>query len=310
MRKTCLNMVHELARADKRIVFVGSDLGAGTLDAMREELPDQFFMEGIAEQNLIGVAAGLALEGYIPYVNTIATFLTRRCLEQIAIDLCLHKLPVRLIGNGGGLVYAPLGPTHTTLEDVALMSALPNMGVCAVTDAEEMRRMMPQTVDWTGPLYIRLAKGGDPVVSSSEDDFQLGSALERRRGGDVLILAYGVMVERALQVAEMLEQSHNLSATVLNVHTIKPLDSASILNHARGKRLVIAMEEHGPHGGLSAAVALLLAQSDMLGGVEAPRFRAFAAPDAYAEGYGSQNQQIARMELDAESITQRIRTML
>ena len=104
----------------------------------------------------------------IPYVNTIATFITRRCYEQVAVDLCLHNLPVRLIGNGGGLVYAPLGPTHLAIEDIAIMRALPNMAVVAVCDAEEMMRFMERTLDWPGPIYIRLAKGGDPVVSRPE----------------------------------------------------------------------------------------------------------------------------------------------
>ena len=117
MRQTCLNSVYELAKTDERIFFIGSDLGAGTLDDFKEEMPDRFFMEGISEANIIGMAAGLALEGKIPYVNTIATFLTRRCFEQLVIDLGLHNANVRLIANGGGLVYAPLGPTHEAIED-------------------------------------------------------------------------------------------------------------------------------------------------------------------------------------------------
>ena len=129
MRRTALEQVHELARRDPRVLFIGSDLGVGTLDEFRQEFPDRFLMEGIAEQNIIGMAAGLAMEGFVPYVNTIATFLTRRCFEQVAVDLCLHRLPVRLIGNGGGLVYAALGPTHIATEDIALMRALPNMTV-------------------------------------------------------------------------------------------------------------------------------------------------------------------------------------
>ena len=134
MRKTSLDTVYEMARNDPRVVFIGSDLGAGTLDQFKEEMPERFFMEGVTEQNIIGMAAGLAMEGYIPYVNTIATFITRRCFEQVAVDLCLHNLPVRLIGNGGGLVYAPLGPTHLAVEDMAIMRSLPNMTVVAPVD--------------------------------------------------------------------------------------------------------------------------------------------------------------------------------
>ena len=121
MRKTALECVHKLAQHDKRVLFIGSDLGHGVLDKMKNELPDQFFMEGVSEQYIIGMAAGLAMEGFIPYVNTIATFLTRRCYEQVAVDLCMQDLPVRLIANGGGGVYAPLGPTHLAIEDIAIM---------------------------------------------------------------------------------------------------------------------------------------------------------------------------------------------
>src|SRR6185503_18910737 len=154
MRETCLDQVYHLAKTDPRIVFVGSDLGVGTLKKFKDEMPERFFMEGISEMHVVGMAAGLALEGSVVYVNTISTFLTRRCFEQVAVDVCLHNLDVRLIGNGGGLVYAPLGPTHLAIEDISIFRALPNMAIVAVADAEEMKRLMPQTVDHKGPMYI------------------------------------------------------------------------------------------------------------------------------------------------------------
>ena len=166
MRRTCLDMVYELAKVDPRIFFIGSDLGYGTLKEFREEIPERFFMEGVSEANVVGMAAGLAMEGKIPYVNTIATFITRRCFEQIVLDLCLHNVRVRLIGNGGGLVYAPLGPTHLATEDISIMRACPGMTIVAPADADEMRRLMPLTVEHDGPIYIRLAKGFDPIVNT------------------------------------------------------------------------------------------------------------------------------------------------
>src|SRR5690242_13209935 len=180
MRNTCLNMVYELAKRDPRVVFIGSDLSPGLLAGMKQDYPNRWFMEGVTEANVIGIAAGMAKEGYVPYVNTIATFITRRCYEQVAVDLCLHDLPVRLIGNGGGLVYAPLGPTHLAIEDMTIMRALPNMAVVAVCDADEMTRFMDQTLDWPGPIYIRLAKGYDPVVSRAELAFAIGKAIVMR----------------------------------------------------------------------------------------------------------------------------------
>ena len=166
MRKIVLDQVYELAKKDKRIVYIGSDLGAGILDNFKKEMPERFFMEGVSEQALIGMSAGLAMEGKIVYFNTIATFITRRCFEQVVLDLGLHNANVRLIANGGGVVYAPLGPTHLAIDDIGILRTIPNMTILAPCDANEMKRLMPQTVNHKGPIYIRLAKGGDPIISS------------------------------------------------------------------------------------------------------------------------------------------------
>ena len=172
---------------------------------MKKEYPDRYYMEGIAEANVIGMAAGMAMDGFIPYVNTIATFITRRCYEQVAVDLCLHDLPVRLIGNGGGYVYAPLGPTHQAIEDIAIMRALPHMTVTAVCDAEEMTRLMDATLDWPHPIYIRLGKGGDPVISKPERGFAIGKAIDmieaEQGASDVLLVTTGVATTQALKAA-------------------------------------------------------------------------------------------------------------
>src|ERR1700744_3178544 len=204
MRATCLKHVHALAKRDERVVFIGSDLSPGLLADMQREMPERWFMEGITEQNVVGMAAGFAMEGFIPYVNTIATFITRRCYEQVAVDLCLHDLPVRLIGNGGGLVYAPLGPTHLAIEDIAIMRALPNMAVTAVCDAKEMVRLMNATIDWPHPIYIRLAKGGDPIISRKENGFVFGKAIPMRQAKtkhSVVLMATGVMTTNCLAAA-------------------------------------------------------------------------------------------------------------
>ena len=124
MRRTCFETVLKLQKKNKKIIFVGSDLGPGFMKHSKDKVAERFFMEGVSEQSIIGMSAGLALEGYLPFVNTIATFLTRRCFEQVVIDLCHHDLPVKLIGNGGGLVYAPLGPTHQAIEDISIFRIL------------------------------------------------------------------------------------------------------------------------------------------------------------------------------------------
>lgn len=303
IRKTCLNMVYELAKRDDRIVFIGSDLGPGLLDEMKHEIPGRWFMEGVSEQNIIGMAAGLAMEGYIPYVNTIATFITRRCFEQVALDLCLHNLPVRLIGNGGGVVYAPLGPTHLAIEDMAIMRALPNMTVVAPTDADEMQRLMETTPDYPGPIYIRLGKGGDPIVSRDEDGFEIGKAILLRPPGEVLIAATGVMVDRAMTAAHMLAPE-GVDCGVLNLHTLKPLDAGTLLGLASKVRLVVTVEEHTLVGGLGAAVTEAL--SDGLGD-SMPTIRRLGIPDVFAEEYGTQDSLLESYGLQAPQIAATIR---
>src|ERR1700733_10433761 len=254
MRKRSLDMVHTLARRDERVVFIGSDLSPNLLGEMKKEYPQRYYMEGIAEANVIGMAAGMAMEGFIPYVNTIATFITRRCYEQVAVDLCLHNLPVRLIANGGGLVYAPLGPTHQAIEDIAIMRALPNMTVVCPADADETTRLMEQTLDWPGPIYIRLAKGGDAIVSKAEYGFNIGKAILMRAPGDVLMVTTGIMLQRALAAADLLA-SQGISAGILHMHTVKPLDIEAVLQAIRGVRLLVSLEEHVPTGGLGSAIA-------------------------------------------------------
>ena len=303
MRKTCLDTVYELARQDGRVVFVGSDLGAGTLDQFRDEMPDRFFMEGVSEQNLIGVAAGLAMEGYIPYVNTIATFITRRCYEQVAVDLCLHNLPVRLIANGGGLVYAPLGPTHLAIEDLAIMRALPRMTAVAPCDAEEMRRFVPQTLDLQGPCYIRLGKGGDEVVSDPAHGFEIGKAIMMRQPGEVLLVGTGIATTRALRAAEELAAA-GIHCGVLHMHTVKPLDEAALLDAAGKVSAIVTVEEHTLVGGLGSAISDLL--SDRMG-PKAPRLLRLGIPDSFPDKYGSQDELLSYYGLQGEQIAASVR---
>lgn len=304
MRKTALDTVHALARRDPRVLFLGSDLGAGTLDAMRRERPGQFFMEGVSEAALIGMAAGLALDGFVPYLNTIATFLTRRCYEQVAIDLCLHNLPVRLIGSGGGLVYAPLGPTHMAVEDIAILRALPNMAVVAPADAEEMARCIEASLDWPGPLYIRVAKGGDPIVTRPEPAFRIGRAFALRPPGRVGAVTTGIMAGPALKAAELLA-AEGIAMGVLHMPTVKPLDAAALLELAGTVELIVTIEEHGRIGGLGSAVLELLSDSGA-----AARVLRCGLPDRFPDDYGSQEHLLAEAGLTAPALAAAIRAAL
>jgi len=306
MRRVCLNKVHEMAQRDERVLYIGSDPGPGTLNPMKEEFPDRFYIEGIAEAHVIGMAAGMAIEGYVPYVNTISTFITRRCYEQIAVDLCMHNLPVRLIGNGGGFVYSPLGPTHQSIEDIAIMRVLPNMTVLCVSDAEEMRAMMDETLDWPGPIYIRLGKGGDPVVSSPDDNFRIGKAIVKRPTGDVLIATTGVMVKPCLDAADVLAES-GISCGVVHLPTVKPLDVDGIATAAEGAKLVVTVEEHVLAGGLGSAILEALVDHP---GTTLPTIKRLGVPDVFAKHYGSQDDQLAHYGIDAVGIATSVKATL
>jgi transketolase len=306
MRKTCLDSLYGLAQSDKRVIFIGSDLGAGLLDAMKNEMPERFFMEGVSEQHVIGMAAGLAMEGFIPYVNTIATFLTRRCYEQVALDLCLQDLPVRLIANGGGAVYAPLGPTHLAVEDIAIMRALSNMTVIAPCDADEMKRLVAKTLDWPHPIYIRLAKGGDAIVSREENGFEIGKAIILETPEDGLFITTGVMAQLAIEAVAKLREE-GLVCGVLHVHTVKPLDRVSLSHWLPLVEGVVTVEEHTRIGGLGGAV-LEFCSDEMP--EQARKVLRIGIPDSFSDQYGSQNSLLNHWGINVNSLCEAMRTKL
>jgi transketolase len=295
VRKTCLACIHELADEDPRVVFIGSDITKRELAAFQVAHPDRYFMEGIQEQHIIGMAAGLAMSGKIPYINTIATFLTRRCYEQLLVDLAVHDQPVRLVGSGGGSVYAPLGVTHIANEDIAMLSAIPNMTIVAVSDADEMRRFMYLTLDWPHPIYIRLAKGGDRVISKEENGFEIGKAIPMMAGNDVLYITTGITTAMALDAAQTLA-GLGIEAGVLHVHTLKPLDVKAILEHAIKASAVITVEEHRKSGGLGSAVA----ENLMEAGIHKP-FTRLGFPDVFTEEHGSQAEIMQKYGITSEN---------
>lgn len=307
MRKTCLQNVYELAKKDARVLFFGSDLGVGTLETMKQEMPDRFFMEGVSEAHIIGMMAGLAMNGKIPYFNAIAVFLTRRCYEQIMLDAAMQNLNIRLLGSGGGLVYAPLGSSHLAFDDIAIMSAIPNMTVVAPCDAEEMGRLMPLTLEHQGPIYIRFGKGGEDIVSSAAQPFEIGKAILMREGNDALIVTTGVALKDCLDAADILETT-GITAGVLHMHTIKPLDAETLVSCASGARIVVTVEEHSIIGGLGSSVAGVLAEANIQ--QSALKFKRIALPDVYPNLYGSQREMMDHFGISSDNIANTIVNLL
>lgn len=291
-RTACLKGIYELAKQDERVIFIGSDLSPNTLADFKRDFPDRFFMEGIQEQNIIGMAAGMAMEGYIPYVNTIATFITRRCYEQVMVDVAMHNLPVRLIGNGGGLLYAPLGPTHTAVEDLAIMRALPNMGIICPADSKEMEEIMPITLDWKGPLYIRLGKDTDEPLLDT------GILKGQAR---VLIVSTGIM-SRKCQSAAMRMQTMGINAEVLHYPQVKPFRIEPILYMLGGFECVVTVEEGIVNGGFGSAVM----ESFMDEGLNLPFLR-IGIPEGIQPHYGEQEDLLKTYEMTPEDIAIRVK---
>ncbi|TRZ92792.1 MAG: transketolase [Dehalococcoidia bacterium] len=259
MRAALIRTLIDLARENERIFLLVGDVGYSLVEPFAQEFPDRFVNIGIAEQNMIGIASGLALCDKIVFTYSIANFPTLRCLEQIRNDVCYHNANVKVVSSGGGLAYGSLGATHHVTEDLAIMRALPNMTVVAPGDPVEAALATQAIAEWAGPCYLRLAKTGDPIAHQATPDFQIGKATKLREGRDVTLIATGGMLYNTIQAAEQLAQQ-GFQSRVLSMHTIKPLDTEAVLSAAAETSIIVTIEEHSMIGGLGGAVAELLAE--------------------------------------------------
>ncbi|MBU0640351.1 MAG: transketolase [Planctomycetes bacterium] len=284
MRSRFVKALCELAVADERVWLLTGDLGYSVLEPFRERFPKRYVNAGIAEQNMTGVAAGLAQFGKIVFTYSIANFPTLRCLEQIRNDVCYHKLPVRIVSVGGGFAYGSAGYTHQGLEDLAVLRALPGMTVIAPGDPVEAGLATRASLELPGPCYLRLGKGGEAVVHQEQPDFAIGRAIRVREGHDVTLISTGGLLGHTLEVATQLAEKHRIEARVLSMHTLKPLDEQTVRAAASETGGVVTVEEHSVTGGLGSAVADVLAELD---GARPP-FRKFGAPDRVNHQIGSQ----------------------
>ena len=303
MRKTCLNTIFELAKKDKKVIFIGSDLGPGVLDKFKKKYPNRFFMEGVSEQSIIGISAGLTMEGFKPYVNTISTFITRRCYEQIAIDLCLHNLPVKLIGNGGGLVYAPLGPTHQAIEDLSIMRVLPNMSIIAPCDAYEMKVLMQKTLNLKNPLYIRLARGGDQIVSSKEEKINFGKGVVKIVPKNILIISTGITTQIAMKAAKIVNREKNIKCGVIHMGTVKPLDIDLLKKWFSKVKKIITIEENILSGGFGS---LILEQTSIHMPNNLHKIKRIGLEEKFMENYGTQEELLNKNKINFKNIIKNI----
>lgn len=254
MRNAFADEITKLAGIDERVVLLSGDIGNKLFDRFKERYPTRFYNCGVAEQNMISVAAGLALSGLRPVVYTITPFTTTRCYEQIRVDLCYHRAPVVIVGTGSGLSYAELGPTHHSLEDLSIMRVLPDMTVLAPCDDAELRAGLAGALQLSGPAYVRIGKKGEPRVHETLEGFRIGRAVTLSRGTDVCLIASGTVVATANAAAQALRE-RGFSAGVVSMPTVKPLDTACLSEAFATCRLVATIEEHSRIGGLGSAVA-------------------------------------------------------
>ncbi|MDA1192369.1 MAG: transketolase [Candidatus Poribacteria bacterium] len=254
MRNAFAEEIARLAATDERIALLSGDIGNRLFDPYKAQFPERFFNCGVAEANLIGTGAGMAMCGMRPVGYTIVPFITTRCLEQIRVDLCYHRLPMVIVGVGGGMSYASLGATHHSCEDIAFMRVLPGMTVICPGDSHEVRGAVRAALQLDGPSYIRIGKKGEPLVHETEPDFKIGKGIVVREGTDVCLLATGNILPVAVEAGEALA-AQGVSARVVSFHTVKPLDDALLRESFERFRVVATVEEHSVLGGLGGSVA-------------------------------------------------------
>lgn len=251
----------ELGGKYENIVVLDADLSKSTKTAVfAKAFPERFFNVGIAEQNLMGVGAGLAAGGKIPFVSTFAMFAAGRAFEQIRNSICYPKLNVKIAATHAGLTVGEDGASHQSIEDISLMRSIPNMTVIVPADAEETRKAIAFAAEYNGPVYIRLGRMSVPDLFAADYKFEHGKAVQLADGKDVTLIATGIMVGTAQKAAEELKQA-GISARVLNIHTIKPIDREAIMKAAADTGAIVTCEEHSIIGGLGSAVAEVLVEN-------------------------------------------------
>ena len=298
MRNTFSETLYQEATANPDVYIVVADISpAGSMGKFSSQYPERFINVGVAEQSMIGIAAGLALKGCQPFAYTIATFSLYRPFEMIRDDLCYQNLPVTVVGMGAGVIYSTLGGTHHTQEDIAIASALPNMQVLAPCDPLEC----VEATRWcarqkNGPVYLRIGKAGEPVLTANAEPWHFGKLRYLRRGSDICILTYGVITAMAVEIADKLA-AQGRSVSLVSAHTLKPLDREGITTALQQHRHVVVIEEHAPQGGLASQVKQIAWDARAT-----CRLDTFTLQDAFIHNYGSTNDLLAAHGLSPERI--------
>jgi transketolase len=300
MREAFAKALVQYAQADERVVLLTGDHGYALFDEFRRVCPGQYLNAGVAEQNMVGVAAGLAKGGLRPIVYGLSAFIPVRVLEQIKLDVCYERLPVVFIGDGAGVVYSALGTSHQSTEDVAALRALPDLSILSPADAAEMTTCMELAFEWAGPVYVRMGKADLGAVHAAPPAFEWGDLCQLRSGfGPVAWIATGAMVQTALAVA-----ARRPDSAVWSAPSLKPLSNAQVAAVCRNYAVVVALEEHTIHGGLGSAVA-------EIAGSQAPTWVCrIGVQDRFSQYCGSYGYLMREHRLDAEAVDRQVADFL
>ena len=301
MRNAFAHEITRLAQEDERIVLLSGDIGNRLFDEFKEKCPGRFHNCGVAEANMIGVAAGLALSGLRPVCYTIAPFITYRCMEQIRVDVCYHHVPVTIVGTGAGLAYASLGGTHHSCEDLGMLRVLPGLVVMAPADAHEVRGCVRSVLAQKQPAYIRIGKKGEPLVHPRTPAIAIGKALVLTPPGRVTLLSTGNMLAAAQATAALLA-ARDISCGVVSLPTVKPLDTALLQQAFATSQVVATLEEHSILGGLGGAVAEWLSEQTS----PCARLLRFGTADEFYHETGEQEHAHEHFGLVPERMSERV----
>lgn len=296
--------IHELAQKHDNVWGLAADTG-GSLAAFKEEFPDRFIDVGVAEQNLAGIAAGLALEGNIPFITGMIPFMVMRACEQNRTDIAYQDLPVRLIGTGGGLTSGG-GSTHNAMEDIAIMKSMVNMTVLSIGDPNMIRDILILSMEYPHPMFIRLAQGKQDRVlyEPGEFEYEIGKGLTPHEGKDATIIAHGEMVFESIEAANALEEE-GISVRVIDMYSIKPLDKELVLKAVKETGNILVLEDHLMEGGLASTIADFFADE----GVYPKKFKRLGIPQVYA-GFGSGPEQRKKYGYDKDAAIAAVKEML
>jgi len=303
MRTAFIKTLIEKAEKDKNIYLLTGDLGFSVFEEFKQRFPQRFIDCGVAEQNMIGVAAGLSLSGKKVVVYSIIPFITMRCLEQIRNDICLHNLDIKIVGVGAGFSYGAQGPTHHAIEDLSIMRSLPNIQILCPADPLETKLAVKAMLKSRQPVYLRLGKSTEENIYNKEFRFRIGKANLVKNGKDITIIGIGPILKNAKLAAEILEKQYHISIRIISMSTLKPLDKNIIFKAAEETKAIFTIEEHSLIGGLGTAVAEVLAESN-----HKIMFQRIALPDKFCKEVGSQEYLREKNNLSINGIRKIIET--